>query len=107
MTIEEEIGKIRSTHLGPEDHGIPTFMLDFDFGGSGQGFGGYDLRHWGYGPVGAILSAAGVARWEDLPGRVVTVLRGEARGAIIGLKPLPFEKGKGFLMVNGEIEGLE
>jgi len=35
--------KIESTNLGIEDHGILTYYLMLDFGGSGQGFGGWCL----------------------------------------------------------------
>lgn len=37
--------KIRHTMLGIEDHGIFTFVLDLDYGGSGQGAGMYCLDH--------------------------------------------------------------
>lgn len=102
--LHEQAGKIRHTHLGPEDHGIPTCWVELDFGGSGQGFGGYDLRHYGYPLIGAILSACGVSRWEDLNGRIVVALRDDEFGAIIGLKPLPFEKGEGFVLRDGEVQ---
>jgi len=39
----EKIGKIESTQLGIENHGIMTFSLQFNFGGTGQGFGGVAL----------------------------------------------------------------
>ena len=41
--MEIENGKIESTNLGPEDHGILTFWLSLAFDGGGQGFGGYDI----------------------------------------------------------------
>lgn len=34
---------IRSVYLGFEDHGLLTLMLDLDYGGTGQGFGNYNL----------------------------------------------------------------
>lgn len=36
--------KVTSFTLGPEDHGIMTGFVWLDYGGSSQGFGGYDLR---------------------------------------------------------------
>jgi len=37
---------IKSTRLGKEDHGIPTFNLTLQLSdGMHQGFGGWDLRH--------------------------------------------------------------
>ncbi len=41
MTIKN--AKITSTMLGTEDHGIFTFSLMLDYGGSGQAFGMYSL----------------------------------------------------------------
>ena len=38
--------RIRSTMLGREDHGILTFMIDLEYGGGGQGFGGYGLDEY-------------------------------------------------------------
>ena len=45
MSTMEEIKNaiITGTYLGIEDHGILTFWLYLDYGGSGQGFGGYQL----------------------------------------------------------------
>ena len=40
---EGTLGKITKVFFGKEDHGFLTFMLTFDFGGTGQGFGGYCL----------------------------------------------------------------
>lgn len=97
--MHEEIGKIASTRLGLEDHGIPTFSLEFGLGGgSVQGFGGYDLRFWGTDILFAILRACNVSQWEALKGRTVYVLRDEPRGLIRGLKPLPTERGTGFYL---------
>jgi hypothetical protein len=61
--------KITSTFLGNEDHGIPTFFLHLDYGGSAQGFGGYDLRFFGYSILAEIMKTVGVESWEKLPGK--------------------------------------
>lgn len=74
-------GKIHSTMLGIEDHGIMTFFVNIDFGGSGQGFGGYALD----GAAGKkghsksircirkVLTTVGVEKWEDLEGQYVRI----------------------------------
>ena len=41
-TIEN--GKITSTYLGIEDHGILTYWLQVSFDGMGCGFGGYCIE---------------------------------------------------------------
>lgn len=75
--------KIRSTMLGREDHGIFTFMIFVEFGGSGCGIGGYALD--GYDrtsesmvfsskkleAISKILETVGVDKWEDLPGQYI------------------------------------
>lgn len=112
------IAKIESTFLGIEDHGIFTFMLNLDFGSSGQSAGTYALDGpsdtWeyptrsGYGSperVGvpsstailvAVLNACGVDTWEALPGRTIYALKaaGDPYGLIVGIAPLPTEPGR-------------
>ena len=61
--------KIIHTHLGYEDHGIPTCQIVLDYGGTQQGFGGYDLRRYGFEMVQKILDTVGVDRWEKLVGQ--------------------------------------
>lgn len=60
--------KIIQTHLGYEDHGIPTCNLVLDYGGSQQAFGGYDLRYHGFEMIQKILDVVGVDCWEKLSG---------------------------------------
>ena len=65
--------QIKSTFLGREDHGIPTCFLYLDYGGGGQGFGGYDLQFEGKG-IGFlmdVLRVVEVGSWEELPGKYV------------------------------------
>jgi hypothetical protein len=86
--IEERNAKITSTMLGIEDHGIMTFMLHLDYGGSGQGAGGYVLdtpikkngkfSHRqgvaaGMDIILKILELLNVGKWEDLPGHYCRV----------------------------------
>jgi hypothetical protein len=103
-----EIAKIESTFLGYEDHGILTAYIQFHMGSSGQSAGGmmFSWRPAG-GPekfadagmafVSGVLRACGVIQWEKLVGRTVFVLREKPYDKIIGLRPLPTEKGKEFL----------
>lgn len=61
--------RVRSTYLGMEDHGIPTFNVDLQYEGNiFQGFGGFDLRHYGIKPIMRILATLEVPSWEKLPG---------------------------------------
>lgn len=110
-TYTETIAKVESTFLGVEDHGIFTAMVHVSYGGSGQGIGGYALdtyaeatkeRHgtaYGMEWVRRFLNAAGVDSWEKLPGRTFIVLKDgdEWSGKVVGIKPLPTEKGRQFL----------
>jgi hypothetical protein len=75
--------KIVKTTLGVEDHGIFSAWLHVDFGGSGQGFGGYALdgkpakrngqsirrgTAFGCDFITGILRTLEVDTWEKLPG---------------------------------------
>lgn len=79
--VEWKLAKIKSTFLGPEDHGILTAYVNLLYaepggkiGSSGQGFGGYDLRTVFAGPfIKHTLAAVGVRSWDDLPGKMVWV----------------------------------
>lgn len=79
MKIEN--AKIESTTLGYESHGILSAYLHLNFGGSGQGFGGYRLDSPG-GPhkacgafIAGVLLTVGVGEWERLPGTPVRIRR--------------------------------
>ena len=82
---------IKSTDLSISDHGLLSGWIFLDFGGSGQGFGGYTLYlpksfklHKLESPAGhfifRVLQVAGVGHWNDLPGKTVRV-KGD-RGSI-------------------------
>lgn len=81
--MEEKNAKIKSTQLGTADHGIFTYFIHLDYGGAGQGFGGYGLdkpvfegdrfscrRGTAYGceAIRRLLETLRVKAWEDLPG---------------------------------------
>lgn len=102
-----ELGKVESADVFIEDHGILTFYIILDFGGSGQGFGGYCLDNYSKEKKRRIGSAAGgdlylqilnffaVDRWSDIVGRTVYALRNNPMGDIIGLEIPKFDKNGG------------
>jgi hypothetical protein len=88
VEYEAELGTIKFTRLGKEDHGIYTFVLDFDFGHAGQGAGAYNLNDpeiLGKGIQGVLSFFGSYTQWEDLPGKRAFVLREEHSGFIRGL----------------------
>lgn len=101
----KQIARIDSTHLGYEDHGMFTVNLTFDFGGSGQGLGHLILAgskpsakdEVGIRLLRAIMDACSARTWDEVKGRNVYVLRDgpdEWTAKIVGIEPLPFNKGK-------------
>lgn len=89
-TYSGQIGTIKRTSFGMEDHGIMTAMLHVEWKGGGIGVGGYTLdgprkddngKHLGrfgsaYGMdhLMRIMETVGVEKWEALPGKQVIVL---------------------------------
>lgn len=110
VKTDEMIAKIRGTTLGYEDHGIFTAYLELDYGSSAQGAGGMmfdyfdkDLdkrigRGEGIQWIAGVLGACGVRTWEEVKGRTVIAIT--ESGRVVGLKPLPTEKGKRFMFVD-------
>lgn len=109
-----EIAKVKTAHLGWEDHGIFTCWLDMDFGGAGQGIGLHSLdvpkddgsgrkrrvgTAYGMEYICRLMRACGVDEWSKLPGRHIYVLRdGEGwNSKVVGIEPLPMESGEPFL----------
>lgn len=77
---------IKSTRLGPEDHGIFTAVLQLEIGDhTGGSFGGFTMDEYvkdeayrsgvGFGIdfIAEVLKIAGVRKWEDLPGKHIRV----------------------------------
>lgn len=98
-TITECNAVINSASLGIGDHGILSSFITLDYGGSGQGFGGYALfspewdgherqesdkanyaGHW----VWRVLEIADVKDWKDLAGRTVRVRQEHKKVHAIG-----------------------
>lgn len=87
---------IAGTFLGVEDHGIMTFMLQLDYGGSNQGFGGYALDEYdkendtrvftvvGGEAIKHILRVVGVRCWEHLKGKPIRVIGTKSKIDMIG-----------------------
>lgn len=73
--IETRNAIIRKVRLGIEDHGLLSAWLDLDYGGSIQGFGGWNLGAKGANYCGEFikccLQTTGVNDWDDLPGTAI------------------------------------
>lgn len=112
-----QIAKVRSVSLGWEDHGILTCFVHLDFGGSGEGFGGYAMDElvregsevkgrrgtaFGMQFVERVMRACGVDDWSKVAGRTVICLRDgdEWSGRIVGIAPLPTEPGEPFIIAD-------
>lgn len=81
-----ELGTITRTKLGREDHGIFTFLLEFDFNGSVQGAGNLALND----PINIGKAVQGLVDffdtdWEHFKHTDAFVLREESYGLIRGL----------------------
>ncbi len=81
--IQERNAIIESATITNDDHGLLSAWVHLDFGGSGQGFGGYALylpnsfkhatnqRNYAGHFIWRVMEVAGVSRWEDLKGKTV------------------------------------
>ena len=85
---------IESVELTSDDHGVLSAWLFLDYGGSGQGFGGYSLylpksftHHKLASPAGHFIwrcmEVAGVTEWSKLPGKTIRV-----RGNRVGIEAI-------------------
>lgn len=95
--IETVNAVIKAARISNDDHGLLTAWLDLDYGGSGQGFGGYSLylpdsfkHHDKRGPnyaghfIWRVMEVAGVARWDQLPGKTIRVRQEHSKVHAIG-----------------------
>ena len=82
--IEIRNAVIESAKITNDDHGLLSAWLMLDYGGSGQGFGGYSLylpKGWKHhdpsGPnyaghfIWRVMEVAGVSEWSQLPGKTI------------------------------------
>ena len=87
MSVEIRNAVIESARITNDDHGLLTAWLGLDYGGSGQGFGGYvlylptcfshhadALKHNFAGHfIWRVMEVAGVSEWSNLPGKTIRV----------------------------------
>ena len=84
--IKEKNAIITEASITCADHGVLSAWLTLDYGGSGQGFGGYSLylpksfkHHKVAGPnyaghfIWRVLEVVGVERWDQLVGKTIRV----------------------------------
>lgn len=75
---------IESVTLDDADRGFLNAWLHLDYGGSGQGFGGYtlylpgdfdhhEIKSYAGHFIWRCMEVGGVTKWEDLPGKTVRV----------------------------------
>jgi hypothetical protein len=86
---------VKSVSLSSADHGCLSAWLHLDYGGSGQGFGGYNLfvpdrpdstiSHANYAGhfIWRCMEVAGVTEWKDIPGKTIRV-----RGTHAGIEAI-------------------
>ena len=88
--IETVNAVITHASITNDDHGLLSAWLTLDYGGSGQGFGGYALylpksfTHHSHSLIGPnyaghfiyrVMEVAGVSKWDQLPGKTIRVRR--------------------------------
>ena len=68
-------GKIESTFLGYEDHGMPSYAIYLQHQCGHQGFGGYALTAgFTHDAIFSLLNTLMVSSWEKLPGTHVRIV---------------------------------
>lgn len=87
---------IQDVEITNDDHGLLTAWVHLDYGGAGQGFGGYALylpKDWKHHELGMgyaghfiwrVMEVAGVSRWSQLRGKTVRVRREHSKVHAIG-----------------------
>ena len=93
--VDECNAIITCAEITSDDHGLLSAWLTLDYGGSGQGFGGYTLylpksfthhrllSHAGH-FIWRVMEVAGVTQWSHLPGKTIRVRREHSKVHAIG-----------------------
>ena len=93
--IEIRNAVIKSARITNDDHGLLSAWLDLDYGGIGQGFGGYALylpksfshhallSHAGH-FIWRVMAIAEVEEWDQLPGKTIRVKSEHSKVHAIG-----------------------
>lgn len=96
--LTEKNAVIRSARISADDHGLLSAWLDLDYGGSGQGFGGYSLylpksyshhesalqANYAGHFIWRVMEIAGVEHWHQLQGQTVRVRQSHSDVRSIG-----------------------
>ncbi len=113
-----ELGKVKEVFFGREGHGLMTLWVHVDFGGTGQGFGGYGLDSFdkkrdrrvgtagGLDLVMRLLDLFDVDSLDKIKGRPVYALRDSEtwNSPITGLETPAFDGGKRLLVAEWQRE---
>lgn len=95
--MQERNAVITKARICDSDRDILSVWLDLDYGGSGQGFGGWTLylpksfkHHNPSGPnyaghfIWRVMEIAGVRNWDDVPGKTIRVRQEHSKVEAIG-----------------------
>jgi len=104
---ERELGRVEYADIMIEDHGIMTFAIGFDFGGSHQAFANYALDTWdeekkrrvgtafGCDVILRLMKVFRVDRFSEIVGKVAYVIRDDGVNPMIrGIEATPFDGGQ-------------
>jgi hypothetical protein len=94
--VTERNAIITHAEITTEDHGLLSAWLTLDYGGTGQGFGGYSLylpKSFNHHDAKAgfaghfiwrVMEVAGVSRWSHLTGKTIRVRQSHSGVEAIG-----------------------